>query len=77
MDRPYVFCHMMTSLNGKIMGNYMATPAGMKAGEIFYDISFGKTPYYKHQGWLSGRVTTDDNFTFYRKPVLDRGPHCP
>lgn len=71
MDRPYIFCHMMTSLDGKIMGNYMATPAGMKAGDIFYNISFGKTPYYKHQGWLSGRVTTDDNFTFYHKPVLD------
>lgn len=24
-----------------------------------------------HQGWLSGRVTTDDNFTFYKKPALD------
>ena len=27
--------------------------------------------YYNHQGWLSGRVTTDDNFTFYNKPILD------
>lgn len=34
-------------------------------------ISFGENPYYKHQGWLSGRVTTDDNFTFYEKPALD------
>ena len=23
MDRPYIFCHMLTSLDGKIMGNYM------------------------------------------------------
>lgn len=71
MNRPYLFCHMMTSLDGKIMGSYMETPEGEAAGNIFYDIAFGKTPYYKHQGWLSGRVTTDDNFTFYRKPVLD------
>ena len=28
MNRPYVFCHMMTSLDGKIMGNYMETPEG-------------------------------------------------
>ena len=26
MTRPYVFCHMMTSLDGKIVGNYMRTP---------------------------------------------------
>lgn len=71
MDRPYIFCHMMTSLDGKIMGSYMDTPEGEAAGDVFYNISFGKEPYYKHQGWLSGRVTTDDNFTFYRRPALD------
>lgn len=26
---------------------------------------------YHHQGWLSGRVTTDDNFTLYRVSALD------
>lgn len=62
---------MMTSLDGKIMGKYMETPEGEVAGDVFYNISFGKAPYYKHQGWLSGRVTTDDNFTFYEKPELD------
>lgn len=43
------------------------------AGEVFYKIAFGKERAYQHQGWLSGRVTTDDNFTFYRKPELDEG----
>lgn len=71
MNRPYIFCHMMTSLDGKIMGQYMNTPEGNAAGDVFYNISFGKEPFYKHQGWLSGRVTTDDNFTFYKKPELD------
>lgn len=71
MNRPYIFCHMMTSLDGKIMGQYMDTPEGSAAGNVFYEIAFGKEPYYKHQGWLSGRVTTDDNFTFYEKPELD------
>lgn len=72
MNRPYIFCHMMTSLDGKIMGPYMDTPEGEAAGNVFYNISFGKDPYYKHQGWLSGRVTTDDNFTFYEIPELDK-----
>ena len=71
MDRPYIFCHMLTSLDGKIMGNYMEIPEGEQAAREFYNIAFGKQPYYKHQGWLSGRVTTDDNFTFYEKPLPD------
>lgn len=71
MDRPYLFCHMLTSLDGKIMGNYMDLPACEPAGELFYDIAFGDEPFYRHQGWLSGRVTTDDNFTHYRTPDLD------
>lgn len=71
MNRPYIFCHMMTSIDGKIMGKYMDTPEGAEAGEVFYATAFGKKPFYRHQGWLSGRVTTDDNFTFYQKPVLD------
>lgn len=49
----------------------MNTPEGNLAGNVFYDIAFGKNAYYKHQGWLSGRVTTDDNFTFYEKPDLN------
>ncbi len=78
MNRPYIFCHMMTSLDGKIMGSYMDTPEGEAAGDVFYNISFGSDPYYKHQGWLSGRVTTDDNFTFYKKPALDENaPQVP
>ena len=72
MNRPYIFCHMLTSLDGKIMGNYMNTQECEEPGDKFYDIAFGKAPYYKHQGWLSGRVTTDDNFTMYRKPILDK-----
>lgn len=71
MNRPYIFCHMMTSLDGKIMGSYMGTPEGSVAGNVFYELAFGKEPYYHHQGWLSGRVTTDDNFTFYERPELE------
>lgn len=77
MDRPYIFCHMLVSLDGKIMGRYMDTPEGAAAGEVFDRIAFGSAPYYHHQGWLSGRVTTDDNFTLYRKPVLPTGASVP
>jgi hypothetical protein len=40
---------MMTSLDGKIMGKYMETSAGEKAGDVFYNISFGENPHYKHR----------------------------
>lgn len=53
------------------MGNYMDTPACAAASDAFYQIAFGAKPYYRHQGWLSGRVTTDDNFTFYKAPALE------
>lgn len=62
---------MLTSLDGKIMGSYMDAAEGETAGNVFYNIAFGENPYYKHQGWLSGRVTTDDNFTFYEVPALN------
>ncbi len=71
MNRPYIFCHMLTSIDGKIMGSYMETPEGEAAGTVFYNLAFGKKPHYRHQGWISGRITTDDNFTNYRQPELD------
>ena len=46
MDRPFIFCRMLTSLDGKIMGNYMDIPESETAGRLFYDIAFGKQPYY-------------------------------
>lgn len=42
MNRPYIFCHMMTSLDGKIMGDYMSTPEGdfiVKADIPMYYVS--------------------------------------
>lgn len=62
---------MMTSIDGKVMGAYMDTPQGEAASDVFYNIEFGKNPHDKHQGWLPGWVTTDDNVTDYRKPELD------
>ena len=72
MNRPYVFCHMMTSLDGKIMGNWFDAPETEKAGEFFDNLTFGRIPEgYHMQGWFSGRVTSEDAFTNHRKPDLD------
>ena len=74
MDRPYIFCHMMTAPEGKIMSSYTETPQRSAAGNLLYNIAFGKAPFCHHPDCLSGRVTTDDNFTFYKTPELNRGP---
>lgn len=42
----------------------------MCAGEFFYQVALGRQRYYAHQGWMSGRVTSDDNFTLGRTPDL-------
>lgn len=47
MNRPYIFCHMMTSLDGKIMGQYMDTPEGNAAGDVFYEIAFVTSIFLK------------------------------
>ena len=38
MKRPFIFCHMATSVDGKIWGNFMDTPEfGVKAAHYIVD----------------------------------------
>lgn len=67
MNRPYIICHMLTALDGKITGPYMQTDAVDGAADEYERIN----ARYQPQGWLCGRVTTDENFTHYNKPPLD------
>lgn len=71
MNRPFIICHMMTALDGKITGPFMDTEVANIVGEEYERTNES----YHPQGWLCGRVTTDENFTFYRKPDLDT--HAP
>jgi riboflavin biosynthesis pyrimidine reductase len=71
-DRPYVFCHMETSLDGKIMGRFWDVLDDLTENP-FFDVAFGPDRVWDHQGWISGRVTTDDNFTNHVAPDLDEG----
>lgn len=67
MNRPYIVCHMLTALDGKITGPFMRTRAVDGASDEYERINAS----YHPQAWLCGRVTTDANFTHYRKPALD------
>ncbi len=67
MNRPYIICHMLTALDGKITGPFMRTRAVNGASEEYERTNAS----YHPQAWLCGRVTTDANFTHYKKPALD------
>lgn len=54
--RPRVICHMMTSLDGRILTDgWPLAPAGRKEYEQIHES-------YDAQGWLCGRVTMEQHF---------------
>ena len=65
MNRPYIICHILSALNGKIAGAFMGTVANRKASEEYGRIreAFGA------QAWIYGTTTTKE-FTRFRKPDL-------
>lgn len=68
---PKIVCHMMTALDGKITGPFMNAAVTEIVGNEYERTNES----YQPQAWLCGRVTTDENFTFYRQPELDE--HAP
>ena len=59
MNRPYVICHMVTSLDGKVTGKFLYTPECEKATDLYYQINRD----YKADGFACGRVTMEGSFT--------------
>ena len=65
MKRPYIICHILSALDGKITGEFMGTASAMSAGREYARI---RTEYHA-EAWLYGTVTTKE-FTNGRKPLL-------
>lgn len=65
MDRPYMICHILSALNGKISGAFMETEAAQSTSEEYARIHSA----YQAEAWLYGTTTTKE-FTQYKKPVL-------
>ncbi len=59
MNRPYIICHMVTSLDGKVTGEFLFNPECEGATEIYYDIN----RKLKCNGFICGRVTMEGSFT--------------
>ena len=66
MNRPYIICHILSALDGKIAGDFMYTVANLKASEEYSRIR----TEYEADAWLYGTTTTKE-FTGFKKPVLE------
>lgn len=67
MDRPYIVCHILSALDGKISGAFMGTDATYEASKEYARIRTA----YQAEAWLYGTTTTKE-FTGYRKPDLKK-----
>lgn len=59
MNRPYIICHMVTSIDGKVTGDFLFDPECAEATGIYYDIN----RKLKADGFICGRVTMEGSFT--------------
>lgn len=66
MNRPYIICHMVTSIDGKVTGDFLFRPECESATEIYYDIN----RKLKCNGFVCGRVTMEGSFTGGYYPEL-------
>ena len=59
MRRPYIICHMVMSIDGKVTGDYLFRPECEKTTEIYYEINRA----FQSNGFVCGRVTMEGSFT--------------
>lgn len=59
MNRPYIICHMVMSVDGKVTGDFLFRDECAAATEIYYEIN----RKLKCNGYICGRVTMEGSFT--------------
>jgi len=67
MKRPYIICHMLTSLDGKTSGDFLASPEIIPATTAYERINHT----FHATAWLSGRISMEENFTFFKQPMFE------
>lgn len=70
MNRPYMICHILSALNGKISGDFFGTESAAETGAEYARLR----REYRADAWLYGTTTTKE-FTQFRRAVLPRT--CP
>ena len=68
MNRPYIICHMVTSIDGKVTGDFLFQPGCAEATEVYYRLN----RELKADGFICGRVTMEGSFTGGFYPDLSR-----
>jgi len=66
MNRPYVICHMVTSLDGKVTGDFLYAPECEQITEQYYQINRD----FRADAFACGRVTMEGSFTGGWQPEL-------
>lgn len=70
LKKPYVIIHTLTSLDGRI--HNIALPEFDSAALQYEQLALHADQQVLNiQGYLNGRISTDDNFTHYREPDLN------
>ena len=59
MNRPYIICHMVTSLDGKVTGKFLYANECHEATAAYYQINRD----FKADAYACGRVTMEGSFT--------------
>lgn len=73
MNRPYIICHMVTSVDGKVTGDFLFSPECAGATELYYDIN----RKLRSDGFICGRITMEGSFTGgYYPDLSEYAPIC-
>ena len=70
--RPYVICHILSSLDGKINGPFMGTEAASSLAAEYGRLR----SQMDADAWMYGTTTTKE-FTSFARPVLEEGSEVP
>src|SRR5690625_2148553 len=70
MQKPYVIIHTHTAIDGNI--DVMDLREFEEASRQYQELSLDpEKQQFEIQGYLNGKTSTEDNITFYKKPVLN------
>lgn len=64
--RPFIICHMVTSIDGKVTGDFLCSEKGLEVSETYYEIN----RQLKGDAFACGKVTMESSFTGVFKPDL-------
>ncbi len=68
---PYIICHMVSSVDGKVTGDFLYSPGCEESTEIYYEIN-RKYKAVGSGGFICGRVTMESSFTGGWYPDLSK-----